>query len=104
MRHERPVGRMHRVVAPPHAGTVEQGRASFDNGILEVRLKTPGLERDRYMPIELPFSRAPVHRLQYRSRMPQRDREIGDQGFGLRHPRRDFIRFPAEQQNRPPAG
>jgi HSP20 family protein len=52
VRNERVVGPMHRVVALPHAVTVENGRASFNNGVLEVRLKTVRPERGVRIPIE----------------------------------------------------
>jgi HSP20 family protein len=52
VRNERFVGPMHRVVALPRAVTAENGRASFDNGVLEIRLKTVTPERGVRIPIE----------------------------------------------------
>ena len=62
VRRERASGRMHRVVALPHAATAENGRASFDNGVLEIRLKTAEPERGEQITIEEPFSSPSVHR------------------------------------------
>lgn len=52
VRNERVVGPTHRVVALPRAVTAENGRASFDNGVLEIRLKTVTPERGVRIPIE----------------------------------------------------
>lgn len=52
VRHERASGRMDRVVALPHAATAENGRASFTNGVLEIRLKKAEPERGERIPIE----------------------------------------------------
>ena len=52
VRLERVSGRMHRVVALPHAATAGNGRASFDNGVLEIRLKKAEPERGERIPIE----------------------------------------------------
>ncbi len=52
VRHERPVGRMHRVVALPRAVTAKDGRASFNNGVLEIRLKKVERERGTQIPVE----------------------------------------------------
>jgi HSP20 family protein len=51
-RRERATGRMHRVVALPHAATAEGGRGTFSNGVLEIRLKRAGTERGERIPIE----------------------------------------------------
>lgn len=51
VRHEQAVGRMHRVVALPHAATTERGRASQHNGVLEIRLKKVEPERSTQIPI-----------------------------------------------------
>jgi HSP20 family protein len=52
VRSERTTGRMHRVVALPHAATAENGRASFNNGVLEIRLKKTEPVRGERIPIE----------------------------------------------------
>ena len=52
MRRERASGRMDRVVALPHAATAKNGRASFTNGVLEIRLKKAEPERGERIPIE----------------------------------------------------
>jgi HSP20 family protein len=52
VRRERISGRMHRVVALPHAATAENGSASFTNGVLEIRLKRAEPERGERIPIE----------------------------------------------------
>ncbi len=52
VRRERTTGRMHRVVALPHAATAEDGRASFDNGVLEIRLKKTEPVRGERIPIQ----------------------------------------------------
>lgn len=51
VRRERASGRMHRVVGLPHAATAENGRASFNNGVLEIRLKKAEPERGERIPI-----------------------------------------------------
>lgn len=52
VRRERTSGRMHRVVGLPHPATAECGRASFNNGVLEIRLKKAQPERGERIPIE----------------------------------------------------
>jgi HSP20 family protein len=52
VRCERASGRMDRVVVLPHAATAENGRASFNNGVLEIRLKKAEPERGERIPIE----------------------------------------------------
>ena len=52
VRSERAFGRMNRVVPLPHAATADGARASFTNGVLEVRLRKAEPERGERIPIE----------------------------------------------------
>lgn len=80
VRSERTIGRMHRVVALPQAVTAEDGRASFNNGVLEIRLKKLEPERGARIPIESPFPepRSAIHEPEAGT-LP-RDTQSGDQG------------------------
>lgn len=52
VRQERAYGMMTRVVPLPHEVTAEGSRASFTNGVLELRLKKTTVERGERIPIE----------------------------------------------------
>jgi HSP20 family protein len=52
VRQERAFGYMTRVVPLPHEVTAENSRASFTNGVLELRLKKTTVERGERIPIE----------------------------------------------------
>jgi HSP20 family protein len=52
VRQERTFGIMDRVVPLPHEVTAENARASFTNGVLELRLKKITVERGERIPIE----------------------------------------------------
>jgi HSP20 family protein len=52
VRQERTFGYMERVVPLPHDVTAENARASFMNGVLELRLKKTMVERGERIPIE----------------------------------------------------
>ncbi len=52
VRQERVYGMMTRVVPLPHEVTAEGSRASFTNGVLELRLKKTTVERGERIPIE----------------------------------------------------
>jgi HSP20 family protein len=52
VRQERAFGYMERVVPLPHDVTAENARASFTNGVLELRLKKTMVERGERIPIE----------------------------------------------------
>lgn len=55
VRRERASGRLNRVVGLPNAATAENGRASFNNGVLEIRLRKAEPERGERITIEGPF-------------------------------------------------
>lgn len=52
VRRERTYGEMRRMVTLPHEVTVEGARATFTNGVLELRLKKSMAERGERIPIE----------------------------------------------------
>ncbi len=52
VRQERTFGYMERVVPLPHDVTAENARATFTNGVLELRLKKTMVERGERIPIE----------------------------------------------------
>jgi HSP20 family protein len=52
VRQERAFGYMTRVVQLPHEVTADGSRASFTNGVLELRLKKTTVERGERIPIE----------------------------------------------------
>lgn len=82
--------------------TTEGGRASFDDGAPEIRLKTVVLERDRHVPIEYPSPgpRSIVHNPGPGCISETERSAIG--GLGSITLAVTFIRVHAEQQNLPP--
>ena len=52
VRQERAFGYMNRIVPLPHEVTAENSRATFTNGVLELRLKKSMVERGERIPVE----------------------------------------------------